>query len=77
MPCMALTAEGYLKRDLSGFHMPSSSNRIDVSLCLWFPFPARASFPNVGLPVLLNRTSLNDRVSPNQHRLLHLYTFLP
>jgi hypothetical protein len=78
---MTLTAEGCLRRDLSGFHVPCSSNRIDVSLCLGFPFPARASFLNASLPVLLKRTGLNDRVPRNQQRLLdfhlQLYTFLP
>ncbi|PMD59722.1 uncharacterized protein K444DRAFT_408618 [Hyaloscypha bicolor E] len=81
MSCMTLTAEGCLRRDLSGFHVPCSSNRIDVSLCLGFPFPARASFLNASLPVLLKRTGLNDRVPRNQQRLLdfhlQLYTFLP
>ena len=81
MSCMTLTAEGCLKRDLSGFHVSCSSNRIDVSLCLALPFPARASFLDASFPMLLKRASLNHRVSRNQQGLLdfhlQLCTFLP
>jgi hypothetical protein len=69
---------------LEWFPCARSSNRIDVSLFLGFPFPPRASFLNANLPVLLKRASLKVRISRNQQRLLHqldihlqLCAFLP